>query len=82
MQKPPDDILSSFNNMASSLGGEGGVLKVEKVNFKVRYDFSANKCSSKCNIYLFLCIFLLKTYFLDYFNDPTSFSRSKSQFQG
>ena len=43
MQKLPYDILSSLSNMAYSLGG-GGRLKAKKVNFKVRYDFSANKC--------------------------------------
>ena len=82
MQKLPDDILTFLNNMASSQRGGDGTLKVKKFNFKVRYDFSANKCSSKCNIYLFLCSFLLKTHFLAYFNNPKSFSRSKGQFQG
>ena len=29
----------------------------KKGNFKVRYDFSANKCRSRCNIPLFCVVF-------------------------
>ena len=80
MQKPPV-ILEQYGFFTRG-GGGGRALKVKNVNFKVRYDFQQINVIASV-IYIFFCVFfLLKTHFLHYFNDPRSFSRSKSQFQG
>ena len=52
-----------------------------KVNFKVKYAFSANEARNKCKT-LFLCNFDWAIHFCNYFDYSRSSSRSKGQFQG
>ena len=51
-------------------------------NFKVKYIFFLNRATNKCNTSILSNFVTEKIFFGYYFNDSSSSSRSKCQFQG